>query len=107
MKALVLLSTITVLGVLNALGTALAAGGEVKHDREGGYVVPCSLVGVNPVYHPEIFGNPVAAREYGFVQSRDGTWQVGAGCGTPASSSAASAYAPRPESQKAIRRPRR
>jgi hypothetical protein len=64
----------------------------------------CTLAGVNPAYHPEIFGNPVAAREYGFVQSQDGTWQVGAGCGAPTSSSA---YAPRPESQKAIRQRRR
>jgi hypothetical protein len=77
-------------------------GGEM-----GGSVVPCSLGGINPAHHPEIFGNPAVAASYGFVRARDGTWQVGAGCGAPASSSAASSYAPRPESQKAIRRPRR
>ena len=99
------LAIITALGVLGVT----SAVAEDKGDRleRGGYVMPCNLVGVNPAYHPEIFGNPVAAREYGFVQSQDGAWQVGAGCGAHAFSSAASAYAPRPESQKAIRRPRR
>jgi hypothetical protein len=38
------------------------------------------LVGVNPAYHPEIFGNVAAANAYGFVRSRDGTWQVGPNC---------------------------
>ena len=44
--------------------------------RRGGYVIPCSLEGVNPVYHPWIFGNPAVAKSYGFVQSRDGTWHA-------------------------------
>jgi hypothetical protein len=35
----------------------------------GGWAVPCSLDGVNPAYHPGIFGNPAAARSYGFVRS--------------------------------------
>jgi hypothetical protein len=31
--------------------------------------------------HPDIFGNPaVAAREYGFIKSRDGTWHVEPNC---------------------------
>jgi hypothetical protein len=46
-----------------------------------GWVVPCSLDGVNPAYHPWIFGNPALARaEYGFVRSRDGTWHVERNC---------------------------
>jgi hypothetical protein len=50
------------------------------YDR-GGFVKPCSLDGVNPAYHPDIFGNPAAAREiYGFVRGRDGTWQVEPNC---------------------------
>jgi hypothetical protein len=63
------------------LGTASAtmAGQDDRNDR-GGFVVPCSLVGVNPVYHPRIFGDPVVAREYGFVKSRDGGWQVERSC---------------------------
>ena len=101
------LAIITAFGVLGV--TSAVAMQDDKGDRleKGGAVVPCSLAGVNPAYHPEIFGNPVVAREYGFVQSRDGTWQVGAGCGAPASSSAASAYAPHPESQKATRQRKR
>jgi hypothetical protein len=42
----------------------------------GGSVRPYSLDGVNPVYHPQIFGNAAAARAYGFVQSSDHTWHV-------------------------------
>jgi hypothetical protein len=59
------------------LGTASAAlaGQDDRNDR-GGFVMPGSLDGVNPVYHPGIFGNPAVARAYGFVQSRDHTWHV-------------------------------
>jgi hypothetical protein len=45
-------------------------------DERGGYVVPGSLDGVNPAYHPGIFGNPAVARSYGFVKSRNGSWHV-------------------------------
>jgi hypothetical protein len=63
------------------LGTASAtlAGQDDRNDR-GGFVIPCSLVGVNPVYHPRIFGDPAVAREYGFVKSRDSSWQVEKNC---------------------------
>jgi hypothetical protein len=101
--ALAITTALCVLSVTSKADNDSAA----DHQEGGGTVIPCSLVGVNPAYHPEIFRNPVAAREYGFVQSRDGTWQVGAGCGASTFSPAASAYAPRPESQKAIRRHRR
>jgi hypothetical protein len=78
-KAFVALAITTALGVL---GTASAAAGSDRDrgNRERGSVVPCSLVGVNPVYHPEIFGNAATAYAYGFVRSRDGAWQVGANC---------------------------
>ena len=59
------------------LGTASAAmAGSENTEERGGYVVPGSLVGVNPVYHPDIFGNAATARSYGFVQSADHTWHV-------------------------------
>jgi hypothetical protein len=63
------------------LGTASAAlaGSDNTEDR-GGFVIPCSLDGVNPVYHHRIFGDPAVAREYGFVRSRDGGWQVERNC---------------------------
>jgi hypothetical protein len=79
-KAFAALTIITAVGVL---GTTSAAWPSLFSDRNerGGFVIPCSLDGVNPVHHPDFFGNPaVAAREYGFVRSRDGTWQVRPGC---------------------------
>ena len=69
--------TLSLAAALGVLGVASAAASEQggRGDR-GGYVAPGSLVGVNPVYHPDIFGNPAVASAYGFVQSRDGTWHV-------------------------------
>jgi hypothetical protein len=57
---------------VDTASAALAKG----HSHPGGSVRPCSLDGVNPLYHPQIFGNAAAAREYGFVQSPDHTWHV-------------------------------
>jgi hypothetical protein len=51
---------------------ALAKG----HGNPGGSVRPCSLDGVNPAHHPQIFGNAATAREFGFIQSADHTWHV-------------------------------
>ena len=80
-KAFIALAVASTLGIL---GAAPAAGNEDRPDRgddRGGAVTPCNLTGVNPAHHPEIFGNAaVAAREYGFVKSRDGTWQVVPNC---------------------------
>jgi hypothetical protein len=73
-KTFITLSLAAALGVLGA-ASAVASEHGGRGDR-GGYVVPGSLVGVNPVYHPDIFGNPAVAGEYGFVQSRDGIWHV-------------------------------
>jgi hypothetical protein len=77
-----LIKTKIVFAAALILGTASAslAGGQDDPNDRGGYVIPCSLVGVNPVYHPEIFGGPSAARDYGFVKSRDGSWQVQRNC---------------------------
>jgi hypothetical protein len=73
-----LTKTKIVLATALILGTASAAlAGSDRDDATGrGYVMPGSLDGVNPVYHPGIFGNPAVARSYGFVQSRDGSWHV-------------------------------
>jgi hypothetical protein len=51
------------------LGTASAALANERDDDRGGYVVPGGRDGVNPVYHPGIFGNAAAAKAYGFVVS--------------------------------------
>jgi hypothetical protein len=75
--------TLAVIPVLGFLGTAPAVAGKDDIDtraERGGSVVACSLDGVNPAHHPEIFGNPTVASAYGFVRSRDGTWQVRPNC---------------------------
>ena len=70
-------TVLAITATLGLVGTSSAAWSyfDGRHFR-GGFVKPCSLDGVNPAYHPDIFGNPVVAAEYGFVRSRDGTWQV-------------------------------
>jgi hypothetical protein len=62
--------------VLGAGSLAQASNDNDGGNNTGGYVVPGSLDGVNPAYHPGIFGNPAVARSYGFEKSRDGTWHV-------------------------------
>jgi hypothetical protein len=80
-KAFVALAFTTALSILGAASAAAGGSENRDFDRRRGYVVPCSLVGVNPAYHPEVFGNPAAARSiYGFVQARDGTWSVIPNC---------------------------
>jgi hypothetical protein len=72
---------VTVFGV--SIASSLASKDDNIGDRRDrtGSVVPCSLDGVNPAYHPEIFGNPAAAfAQYGFTRSRDGTWHVVPNC---------------------------
>ena len=66
------------------LGTPSAGWAGYDYDSEGPRVVPCSLAGINPAYHPRIFGNPTFAKaNYGFVQGRDGTWRVIPNCRKP------------------------
>jgi len=79
-KALIWLATTAALGALGA-ASAVAKDDMDQRSERGGSVVPCSLSRVNPAVHPEIFGDPaVAARQYGFVKSRDGTWRVQDNC---------------------------
>jgi hypothetical protein len=66
------------LGIIG--GASALASDHGNRGRDRGYVLPCSLDGVNPVYHPDIFGNAAAAASYGFVRSADGTWHVRLGC---------------------------
>ena len=80
--ALVALAVTTTTVVLGAPSAAWAG---YDYDREGPRVVPCSLAGVNPAYHPRIFGNPAFAKAYyGFVQAADHTWHVIPNCIKPA-----------------------
>jgi hypothetical protein len=79
-KRIVLAAVTTVVGVLGMTSVALPGMGD--SDRGGGEVSvrPCSLAGINPVHHPEIFGNPATAGAYGFVQAQDGSWRVAPNC---------------------------
>ncbi len=78
-------ATLIALGVVAVFAASVTpslAGKDDASDRmeKGGAIVPCSLDGINPAFHPEIFGNPARARSYGFVRSPNGTWQVVANC---------------------------
>jgi hypothetical protein len=76
-----LTSSITMIFAVLGVSAALASEHERDINRErGGFVVPCSLAGVNPAYHPEVFANAATARSMGFVQSPDGVWHVAPGC---------------------------
>jgi len=79
-KRIVLAAVTTVIAVLGMTSVALSGMGD--SDRSGGEVSvrPCSLAGINPAHHPEIFGNPATARTYGFVQAPDGSWRVVPNC---------------------------
>jgi hypothetical protein len=85
-KAFVTLAVATAFGVLSTSAIAkddMDGGDRSDRSNRGepsGSVLPCSLKGINPAAHPEIFGSPAVAASYGFVRSRNGTWQVRAGC---------------------------
>jgi hypothetical protein len=67
-KTLVALYAAVALGVVGAASVAQA---NEPRDEYGGYVVPGSMVGVNPVYHPDWFGKAGAVdngrNAYGFA----------------------------------------
>lgn len=71
---------VTITAAICALAASSAPAADQRGGRGQGQVRPCSLDGVNPVYHPEIFGNPAVAASYGFVRSPNGTWQVRPSC---------------------------
>jgi hypothetical protein len=85
-KAFVALAVTTALSFLScASAVAKDDMGDMRDmgdrgERGRSVVVRCSLSGVNPAVHPEIFGNSAVAASYGFVRSRDGTWQVRPNC---------------------------
>jgi hypothetical protein len=77
-----ILGILAVTAALGVLGTASAIAKDDfdKRDERGGFVLPCDLSGVNPVHHPDIFGNPAVARAFGFVQGPDRVWRVRNDC---------------------------
>jgi hypothetical protein len=58
------ISAAIVLGIVGA-ATAALANDSGENDR-GGYVVPGSMVGVNPAYHPDLFGQ-AGGSAYGYA----------------------------------------
>jgi hypothetical protein len=56
------------LAAVLVLGAASAALAENDRDEGGGYVLPGSMTGVNPVYHPDLFG-----KTYGYEATP--TWR--------------------------------
>jgi hypothetical protein len=69
------------LGCAIALATVLSLTGAPAWAQGRSDVVPCDLAGVNPAYHPAIFGNPeVARKQYGFVKGPNGKWHVKRPC---------------------------
>jgi hypothetical protein len=78
-KAWVALAASTGMIVLGA-ASAAASDHDRGEDHRGGSVQPCSLDGVNPAHHPQIFGNPAVALSYGFVLGPDRIWHVRANC---------------------------
>jgi hypothetical protein len=74
-KSFAALAMATALAVLGA-ATAGATDRDDHGIERGGAVVRCSLEGVNPAFHPEVFGNATTARSYGFVQTADRVWHV-------------------------------
>lgn len=81
-SALALVTTVAGLSVLGSTSAAFAQYDcDYFYRRCHGFVVPCSLDGVNPAVHPSIFANPaVAYSQYGFIRARDGSWQVEKNC---------------------------
>ena len=77
-KALFVIATTLALGILGVASTV--ASDRTERGVPRGNVLACSLDGVNPVYHPDIFGNPAAARSFGFVQGPDRVWHVDSNC---------------------------
>jgi hypothetical protein len=55
------------LSIAIVLGAASAALANDQGEERGGFVIAGSTAGVNPVYHPELFGN--GGNAYGYVVS--------------------------------------
>jgi hypothetical protein len=75
--ALVVTATFGILGATSARATVDGGDRDTMHE---GAVKRCSLDGINPAYHPEIFGNPATARAFGFVLDSRHVWHVVPNC---------------------------
>jgi hypothetical protein len=57
--------------VLSSVATTLA---NEQTEERGGFVIPGSMDGVNPVYHPDIFGNANAQATKQLLQQDRSEW---------------------------------
>jgi hypothetical protein len=65
-KTLIVISAAAALGLLAGVSTALA--NDSGENNQGGYVVPGSMSGVNPVYHPGLVRAAARAENaYGYA----------------------------------------
>jgi hypothetical protein len=68
-QILVALYAAVALGIMGAASVAQAS--DSRDSEGGGYLVPGSMVGVNPAYHPELFGRvstvDTGRNAYGFA----------------------------------------
>jgi hypothetical protein len=55
-KSLIALSAALAIGLLGAASVAQASSDNQSSDRSG-FVMPGSMEGVNPAYHPDLFGS--------------------------------------------------
>jgi hypothetical protein len=62
LKRIVLAAVTTVIGVLGTTSVALTGIGDSGGGGGEISVRSCSLAGINPAHHPEIFGNPAIAK---------------------------------------------
>ena len=74
------LTALVVAAVFAGSNAPSMAGNDMERGSELSGVARCSLAGVNPAHHPEIFGSPAVAASYGFVRSRDGAWHEQPNC---------------------------
>jgi|SRR5215469_8306784 len=70
--ALIVAITLSVLGATSA---ALAGAKDDDGGGAGGFVIPGSTVGVNPVYHPDVFGAFAQAQTSQSSQSKKASKQ--------------------------------
>jgi hypothetical protein len=64
-RTLIAISAALALGVVGA--ATVAQANDSGENNRGGFVVPGSMVGVNPAYHPAWFGkSATAGNAYGF-----------------------------------------
>lgn len=63
-KSLIALSAALAIGLIGAASVAQASNDDMATDR-GGFVMPGSMDGVNPAYHPGLFGPAYRARNGG------------------------------------------